>query len=488
MTDLRRSATSGIIWSAVERFGQQGCAFFVQLLLARLLAPEQFGLIAMVAVFVTISNVCVDAGFGQALIQRKEVGDLELSTVFYFTLMIACLMAGLLCVIAPWIADFYQIHELTLILRVLSVGLVIGAFGSVHATVLARKMQFKRLFWVSLPATLVSGGIAISLALNGLGVWALVVQVLCSRVLTASLLWFASAWKPRVVFSFSCLRDMFPYGSRLALSALLNQGFESIYILVIGKVFSAVELGNFQRARSFQRFPVQNIQYILGRVAFPLFSSIQDDPIRMKRGMRIAIQLGALFAFPIMALLSSVSQPMVATLIGEKWLPCVPYLRWLCLVGALFPLHAMNLSLLTAIGRSDLFLRLAVIKKIFVVINLVVLYFLGVQCMIYGMGVASICALLINTYYTNKFINYSFLSQVRDVFYIIAIALIIMGANIAFLYAVPLSAPAALISGCSIAAIVFLLSLRFVGESLKAELRRVLDPLPLGVIIGRMIL
>jgi O-antigen/teichoic acid export membrane protein len=486
--DLREKATSGLIWSAIERFGQQAVVFVVQIVLARLLAPEQFGLIAMVAVFMTLSSIVADAGFSQALVQRKEVGDKEISTVFYFNLGISCVMTLLLCLAAPFIAAFYKFEELTLILRVLSIRLVIGAFGSVQAAILSRQLLFKEIFWVTLPSTLISGIIAIVLAFNGFGVWALVGQSLVQSILQSSAFWFSSDWRPSRVFEIQCLKEMFPYGSRLALSSFLHQGFQSAYVLVIGKVFSAADLGYFQRARSLQRLPVENIQGILGRVTFPLFSKIQDDPPRMKRGMRKALQLSTLLVFPGMALLAAIAEPLVVTLIGEKWLPCVPYLQWLCVVGVLFPLHSMNVNLLLSIGRSDLLLRLEIIKKSLILINVFVTYRYGILAMIYGWGVTSAFGLLINTYYTKKFIDYSFYQQLKDLIPMICIALVVFAANYELIQVLTLSAPLTLAVTLCVGGALLLLGIRFVGASLKVEMEKILNGLPGGKLIGRLFL
>lgn len=267
---LREKATSGIVWSAFERFGQQGCAFVVQLVLARLLAPAEFGLIAMVSVFMAISMAIVDCGFGRALIQKEELSESDTSTIFYFNLFSAVLVSFALYLCAPLIAGFYEEPQLTSIVRWLSLSLILGSAGLVHNSLLNRSLEFKQLFKASLPATILSGVVGVVMALMGHGVWALVGQVLSDRVLRSILVWRISGWTPQLIFDWSSLREMFPYGARLAVSSVLDQGFRNIYVLVIGKVFTPVEVGYFQRARAFQQLPVANFQSILSRVAFPL--------------------------------------------------------------------------------------------------------------------------------------------------------------------------------------------------------------------------
>ena len=475
---LRQKATSGVVWSAIERFGQVGCAFVLQLFLARLLAPEQFGLIAMVTVFITISNVLIDAGFSQALIQRKEVRDLDVTTVFYFNLLIAVILAVSLYCFAPFIARFYDSEELTLIVRVLSINLLFAGLGAVHKAKMTREMRFKKLFLVSFPATLLGGLVGIAMAYQGYGVWALVTQSLLMRGMITGLLWIFTGWRPSLAFDFACIKEMFPYGSRLAVSGVLNTGFSNLYVLVIGKVFTPVEVGLFQRARLFQQLPVQNIQAIVGRVAFPLFSSVQDDPTRMKRGLRKAIQLVSLLVLPCMALLAAISEPMVLVLIGVKWQACVPYLKLLCFVGALYPLHAMNLNLLAAIGRSDLFLRLEIIKKILIVLNVLATYRFGVQAMIVGMIITSLIALLLNTYYSKKFIDYGIAQQFLDLYKLIVMSGIIWCAATFCVAIFSEMRWGALLAGSCSAAVIVLIGIRCLGREVQSEVMSVLQRIP----------
>ena len=470
MATLRSKAISGLVWSAVERVGQQAVVFVIQVILARLLAPEQFGLIAMVVVFMTLSAVMVDFGFSSALIQRKGIADTELSTVFYFNIVISCLMTGVLWLIAPFVAKFYQLEELTPILRLLSFRLILGAFGAVQRSILTRKMLFKRLFKVSLPSTLIGGAVAIVMALQGYGAWALVVQALIQSLIMSLALWFHSDWHPKLIFDLQCLKKMFPYSSRLAFSSFIHQGFLNIYILVIGKAFSVADLGYFHRARSLQRLPIENVQSILGRVTFPLFSSIQDDLPRMKRGMSKALQLSSICIFPGMALLAAIATPLIVVLIGVKWLPSVPYLKWLCLFGAMFPLHSMNVNLLSAIGRSDLMLRLELIKKSLILINVFITYRYGILAMIYGMIVTSILGLIINTYYTKKFIDYSFMQQLKDIS-----PMILLGVGVFTLVSFTQlfgleSNLFSLLIGVVVAGAVFLLALPFMPEGIRLEI------------------
>lgn len=477
---LRHRATSGLLWSALERFGQQGIAFLIQLLLARILVPEEFGLIAMVVVFVSISKVLVVGGFARAIIQKKELTDADLSTVFYFNLVSACCLAGGLYAVAPSIASFYGYLELVGVLRWLAVGLIFDGLSSVQRALLSRNLQFQKLCWVSLPAIVLSGGCAIALACWGYGVWALVAQSLVGKIVEFALFWLRSGWRPSRVFEWQSFLEMFPYGSRLALSGLLNQGFGNIYVLVIGKFFAPLEVGLFQRARSFQQFPVQNMQAIFSRVAFPLFAKIQDDLPRLKAGMSKANQLAALIAFPGMALLAVTASPMVEVLIGAKWLPCVVYLKLLCFVGALYPIQAVNVNLLASIGRSELFLRLEIIKKLLIIVNLMVTVRYGVLAMVYGMMVTSALSLALNTYYTHKLIDYGLWQQICDLWRIMLVSAFVF-ICVAFAESLVVENQLGhLCSSLAIGALVYLMCLRFMRDELRQECATLLLRIPCG--------
>lgn len=482
--DARNQATSGVIWSFIERAGLKICSFLVQLVLARILVPEQFGLIALVAVFVTICGAFVDCGFGRALIQKKEILEEDLSTVFYFNILVAFAVVGVLFLSAPYIANFYDQPELELILRVVSLSIVIGAYGGVNDAMFSRSMRFKLLFWVALPSIVISGSVGILLAYMGYGVWALVGQILLQRLIRVSLLRTASDWWPKYQFSFRALKEMFPYGSRLALAGVIDMVFNELYVLVIGKYFSLRDVGYYQRAYVFQQLPVSNIQMVLGRVAFPLFSSMQDDQMRMKRGMRKAISIAGLAAFVCMAGLAAVSRPLVIVLIGEVWLPVVPLLQLLCLVGALYPIHAMNLTLLMSLGRSDLFLKLEVIKKILIILGIFVTFRFGIIVMIGGMIAVSCLSFYLNAFYTNRLIEYSIVEQLVDLRspFILAIFVFATSGSVAVMLSWnPLVAlSASIIAGVCIC----LFGLRFLASEIKDELKLFVGRFPR---VGRVI-
>ena len=420
---LGSRATNGILWSAFERFGQQGVSFFVQIVLARLLAPEQFGLIAMVAVFVALCQGIADAGFHEAIIQKKELNDTLVSTVFYTNLLLACFLMVVLWVGAPYVADFYDQERLTLLLRVLSFGLIIDGFSRIQLTLLQRGMLFRKLATATLIASLLSGIVAVILALMGGGVWALITQVLLQRLIVAAFFWGQSTWRPTFHYSLDQLSEVLPFALRMFASNILNNVFQQIYVLFIGRVGSPVELGYYQRANSFKRLASGASNTLMARITFPLFAQVQDDPVRLRRGFIKACQLLSFTFFPFMAALAAVSEPLIITLIGEKWLPAVPYLQLLCIVGALHPVHAINLSLIKALGKGGLFLRLEIIKKSVTAMVLFVTFQHGVYAIVLGQVFCNLIALGINGFYTRRLIDVSYAQQFRVISGAVAVSL-----------------------------------------------------------------
>lgn len=403
---LKSKTLHGLFWSFFERVGQQGIQFIISIILARLLLPEQFGLIAMLTIFMAIAQSFINSGFGQALIQKKNATHVDECSIFYFNILVGCLAAGLLCLAAPWIAAFYNQPILTPLTRVLSLNLIINSFGLVQITLLTRHIDFKTQLKVSMIATFLSGTIGVTMAFKGFGVWSLVAQSLSTNLFRTILLWLFNNWRPSLIFSLTALRKMFGFGSRLLYSGLLGMVFDNIYHVAIGKLFSVADLGFYSRAKSLQQLPTKNFTSMVNRVLFPAFSTIQDDPARLKHGMHKALSTLALLNFPMMIGFAVVAKPLVLVLVTEKWLPCVPYLRLLCLVGMLYPISAINLNVLVALGRSDLFLRIQVLKPILAVIFIGLTYRWGIQPMIYGQIAVSILCYCLNSRYSGKLINY----------------------------------------------------------------------------------
>ncbi len=427
--NLQQKTVRALAWSFLEAAAQRGVQFAVGVVLARLLFPEQFGLIGMLAIFMAVAQAFLDSGFGAALIQKAKITQTDICSIFYFNIAVGLAAAGLLCVIAPWVAAFYHQPILTPLTRALSLTIVINSFGLIQDTILIKDINFKTYTKVSVIAGVSSGVIGIGLAASGFGVWSLAIQQISSAFFRTVFLWLYNPWRPTLVFSFTALREMFGFGSRLLVSGLLNQFFENIYLLVIGKLFSASDLGFFTRAKTLNDLPTLTLSGMVARVTFPVFSAIQDDRARLKRGLKKALSMLVMLNFPMMVGLSVIAHPLVILLLTEKWTPCVPYLQLLCAVGLLFPLHMMNLNVLQALGRSDLFLRLEIIKKILIVVNIGITWRWGISAMIAGIVVNSVISFFLNSYYNGSLIHYGPGEQLRDLFPYLA-ASFLMGSTV----------------------------------------------------------
>ncbi|PLX87865.1 MAG: flippase [Desulfuromonas sp.] len=415
MTDnLRHKTMSALLWSFLERFGQQGIQFVIGIILARLLLPEEFGLIAMLTIFMAVAQSFIDSGFGQALIQKQSADHVDECSIFYFNILVGCVAAGLLCLAAPYISSFYNQPILELLTCALSLNLIINAFGLVQTALLTKTLDFKTQTMVSVFSMIVTGAVGITMAFYGFGVWSLVAQSVGGNLMRVVLLWFCSDWRPAWLFSVASLRSMFRFGSKLLASGLLDTVFRNLYLIVIGKVFSAGDLGFYSRARQLQHLPVDSLSSVVGRVTFPVFSSVQSDKARLKRGVKQALGVLMFVNAPLMVGLAVTAEPLVLVLLTEKWLPCVPYLQLFCVIGLLYPAHTVNLNVLKAQGRSDLFLRLEVIKKLMMIAVIALTYRFGITVMLYGQICTSVVGYLINSYYTKKFIEYSVVEQVKD--------------------------------------------------------------------------
>lgn len=413
---LKSTATKGILWSAVERFSVQGVQFVIMIIMARLLTPEDYGLIGMLAIFLAVSQSLIDSGFSQALIRKQNRTETDNSTVFYFNILVSIVLYLILFISAPLVSDFYDTTSLTPIMRVVCLSVIINSLAVVQRAHLTINIDFKTQAKASLIAAIISGIVGICLAYTGYGVWSLVWQQLLNLGINTLLLWFFSKWRPILAYSWNSFRELFSFGSKLLFSGLLETLYRNIYPIVIGKLFSASTLGHYTRAHHFSEFPSSNVTGILQRVTYPILCKLQNDDERLSNVYRKFLKLSAYTIFPLMMGIAGVSKSFILITIGSQWDFCAELLIIICFSMMWYPIHAINLNLLQVKGRSDLFLRLEIIKKILGVTMLVTTSPFGLVVMCYGQIVNSFISLIINTYYTGKLINVGFICQMRDLF------------------------------------------------------------------------
>lgn len=412
---LKVKIFSSLMWKFLERGGTQGIQFILQLFLARLLTPKDYGTIALITIFINIAKVFIDSGFNTALIQQKEIDEEDISSVFYISLIVAITMYIILYFIAPLIANFYRIKELIVIIRVLSLTLIIGVFNSIQGAIVSRRMEFKNFFFSNLGAIIVSGIIGIILAYKGFGVWTLVWQQLISQIVTFAILYLMVKWRPKLLFSIKKIRKLFSYGSKLLCSALIDKIYGNIFGLIIGRVYSSTILAYYNRGNMFPYIFVENFNGSIQAVIFPALASVQHDKERVKELMRRAITTSSFIVFPAMFGLIAIAEPIIKLILTDKWLPCVPYLRVFCLSYALWPVHTANLQAINALGRSDIFLKLEIVKKIVGISILLVTSRYSPYAMALGVVFSGIISSFINSYPNKRLLNYSYLEQIKDI-------------------------------------------------------------------------
>lgn len=424
MSSLTQRTVAGLKWSTIERFSSQGIGFIISIFIARILSPADYGIIGMIMIFIEISGVFVGGGFGAALIRKQNRTDADLSTVFYYNIAISILFYLLLFIASPYIASFYGKVIIASVIRVVGLKIIIGAFGAIQSTLLNIKIDFKTQTKISFIALIISGTIGIIMALKGYGVWTLVVQSLVQTFISTIMLWIFIKWQPKFIFSKNSFLELFGFGSKLMLSGLIDATYRNIYQVIIGKLFTSAELGYFTRAKGMAQLPSSNLTDVIQRVTFPVLSEIQNDSTKLESSYRKLLKMSAFVIFPLMLLLSALSEPLIKILLTDKWLPAVPLLQALCFGFMFYPIHAINLNLLQVKGRSDLFLKLEIIKKTVTTVVLFVTAPLGVLVMCVGIVFSSLTALVINTYYTGQLIQVGFFKQIRDIFPIFILSII----------------------------------------------------------------
>lgn len=411
---LKNKTVKGTIWSSLERFSVQGIQFLVMIIMARVLTPDDYGLVGMLAIFIAISQSLIDSGFSQALIRKQDRTEVDNSTVFYFNIGVGLILYFVLFFTAPLIAKFYDEPILIPLTRVISLSVIINSLVVVQRALLTIKIDFKTQAKATFTGAILSGIVGITMTYTGFGVWSIVAQQLTNLATVMILLWIFSHWRPSLTYSWASFRELFAFGSKLAVSGLLDTLYRNVYLIVIGKVFKAADLGYYTRAHQFAEFPSSNVSGIVQRVTFPVLCTVQNDDERLRDIYRRLLRISAFVVFPLMMGLAGVAHPFVSLILNEQWAFAGVLLQIICFAMMWYPVHAINLNLLQVKGRSDLFLKLEIYKKLIGIGILVITVSFGLEAMCYGSILSSILALIINTYYTGKLINVGFLKQMRD--------------------------------------------------------------------------
>lgn len=418
-SSLKEKTVNGAIWITLGKIINFGVSFITGLVLARLLSPSDYGVIGMTTLFMVICSIFVDSGIGQSLIRKQDCTDEDYSTAYIYGIVVAFVCYLCLFIAAPYIADFYNEPVLSSVLRVLGLTIIIGSLGAIHGTIFIKKLDFKTPTKMGFLTTLPSLAFGIILAYQGFGVWSLVYQSLFSSVLNLILMHFFSKWRPKFIFSKRSFKDIFSFGTNMLITALIDVVYNNLYPIIIGKFFSSASLGYYAKGRSWAELPSMNLSGIVSSVCYPALSAIPNDDVRLREAYRRMIKFTAFLVFPVTLLILAVAKPLIIVTFTAKWIPSIPILQVLCLSLMWYPIHLLNLDILKVKGRSDLFLRLEIIKKFVGVSILLVSSHFGVIGMCWGGVLSCYISLFINTYYTKKLLNYGIVSQLKDLLPII---------------------------------------------------------------------
>ena len=410
-----KTVLSNFLWRFAERMGAQLVQVVVSIVLARILAPTDYGAVALMGVFINILNVFIGCGLGSALIQKKDADDIDFSTVFYTQLCLCGLIYTILFFAAPLIAQFYEMPEMTAMIRVMSLTLIIAGIKNIQSAYVSKNMQFKRFFFATLGGTIGAAAIGIGMALAGFGVWALIAQSLFNNAVDTLILWITVKWRPIKAFSFTRLKGLFSYGWKLLASSLLDTVYNNLRSLFIGKVYSPADLAFYDRGSGWPSTIVNNVNSSIDSVLLPAMSKEQDSKETVKAMTRRAIKTSTYVMAPLLMGLAFVSTPLVRFLLTEKWLPAVPFQVIFCITYMFWPIHTANLNAIKAMGRSDIFLKLEIIKKVIGLIALAITIPISVMAMGYSLLFTSLAGQIINTWPNKKLLNYGYLEQLKDI-------------------------------------------------------------------------
>ena len=412
---LRKKTIRGTVWSGIDTIAGQGVTFLVGLVLARLLTPQEYGLIGYILIIVAILNSIVDSGFSNALIRKKDAAGIDYDTTFIFNMALSLAMAAVMIVTAPWVSRFLSEPELVPLIRAMSAIVIINAAAIIQRTTLTKRVDFKTQTKVSLISSITSGAVGIGMAAGGMGVWSLVGQQISRQLLNTVFLWVFNRWLPRWRFSWKSFRELFGFGWKLMVSVLIDTAWKEAYQLVIGKCYTTATLGQYTRGKQFSDIFSSNMTTVIQRVSYPVLSSVQDEKTRLKEGYRKIIRVTMLLSFVLMFGLGAVAEPLLRVLIGGQWAEAAGYLQIIVFTACLYPLHGINLNMLQVEGRSDLFLKLEIVKKIVAVGPILLGIFISIEWMLWSSVFVGIFSYFLNSYFSGKMIGYGSWAQLKDV-------------------------------------------------------------------------
>ena len=412
---IKSKTFHGFLWRFAERCGAQGVGFVVSILLARLLSPNDYGTVALVGIFISILGVFINSGMGSALIQKKNADDLDFSTVFYFNMFMCITLYIVMFFCSPLIAKFYNKPELTTLTRVLSLTFLISGVKGIQCSYVSKNMLFKRFFFSTLGGTIFSAFVGVFLAYKGCGAWAIVAQSLSNNLIDTLILWFTVKWRPKLMFSIKRLGALFSYGWKLLCSGLLDTGYNQLRSLIIGKVYSSADLAYCNKADAFPSMIISNVNSSIDSVLLPSMSTVQDDKYSIKSMTRRAMKTSTYVMAPFLMGLAACGKSVISILLTDKWLPSYPFMVIFCITYMFYPVHTANLNAIKAMGRSDLFLKLEILKKIVGIVAILVTFKISVMAMAYSLLVTSVLGQIINSWPNKKLMNYSYLEQLKDI-------------------------------------------------------------------------
>ncbi|WP_343486619.1 lipopolysaccharide biosynthesis protein [Allomuricauda sp. d1] len=419
---LKQKTIAGVVWSLAEAFFLKGLSFLAMILLARWLGPVDFGLMGMIAVFIGIGKSLVDSGMSASLIRTKNANDSDFTTVFYMNMAMSLLVYAIMFFAAPYIASFFGQTILIDVIRIYCLTFIISAFSAIQLAILNKEMLFKKLALLNVPSIIIGVSVGLFLGYNDYGVWSIVLMYMTTQAIFSILLWGTGSWKPSLNFSKEKLKLHYNFGYKLMLAGLMDVIFKNSYNIIIGKFFPVQTLGYYERARRFSQYPSQTITDIVGKVTYPMLVQLQDDTPKLAIIYRSLLRVAFFIIAPLMLGMAAIAEPLFDSVLGPEWIPAVPYFQILSLAGMLFPIHAFNVNVFKVYGRSDLFLKIDIIKRSILILAMIVGFQFGVLGLVWSSVIVSLVSLLINTYYAGKLIDYSTKQQLLDMLPILVVA------------------------------------------------------------------